>query len=715
MRSPDLRGPGLRLRIAGVGLVLIFAMLAVRAADLAVLDGRGAARGDRQTGTVLRLAPARGTILDRDGAELAVSVSAPSVYALPAQIQEPARSARRLARVLGISSTQLRKRLEKSASFVFLARWVSVAQARKVRALSLPGIGLVAEPRRTYPQGALAGSLLGFANIDGVGTRGIEQREDAQLRGHALRVAVERDARGRLLATGAVDPWRAAGGDVELTLDATLQSALAGALRDTVRATGAKGGLVLALDVASADLLALAEWPRFDPNRFRTTPYAASRSRAFLDALEPGSALKPFVVAAALENRLVSPDQQIDLGGGVLRIPGKTIRDPHPHDFLDLAGILRVSSNVGAAKLGFLLGPERHYAALRAFGFGSATGSGFPDESAGLLRRYQHWRPVDHATISFGQGINVTAIQLAAATLTLANGGVWRAARLVKARRVPGGHWQAAPPARGRRVVRREVADTVLAMLEGVVGPGGTAQRAALRGIQVAGKTGTAQKLDTRRGTYFTDRYCTWFLGVAPADKPEVVIVTMLDEPAGRFHTAGSTAAPLFARAAASTLSKRGFTTEPLMGLPRLARVDQSRASSREVAALRPQPAQLTTRASHATPSGAPGAAPPRTPPAAPPEHVAARVPPTRNSQRSQGIRHSQASPTVARLGDRLLIPDFRGLTPAQVKRVTARVPLEVKLMGHGRAVWQEPAPGTILGNEAAPVRVRFETAAEDG
>jgi len=709
MRAPDLRGPGLRLRVVGVGLLLLFALLAARAADLAVLDGRGAARGARQTGTVLRLAPARGTILDRDGAELAVTIEAPSVYAVPAQIDHPAATARSLARVLHASPAKLRKRLETAAPFVFLQRWVAQAQAERVRALSLPGIGLVTEPRRAYPQGPLAGALLGFANIDGVGTRGIEQLADAQLRGHARRIALERDARGQLLANGVVDPRRAAGGDVTLTLDATLQSALAGALQETVEATGAKGGLIVALDVANADLLALTEWPPFDPNHFRTTPYPASRSRAFLDADEPGSALKPFLVAAALEDRVVSPDEQIDLEGGRLRVPGKTIRDLHPHDFLDVAGILRVSSNVGAAKLGFRLGAERHYAALRAFGFGRSTGSGFPDESAGLLRPFQDWRPLDHATISFGQGLNVTAIQLAAATAALADGGIWRPVRLVKARRDPGGSWRAAPAADGRRVVRREVAQSVLAMLEGVVSPEGTARRAALRGVRVAGKTGTAQKLDARKGRYFRDRYRAWFLGVAPADAPEVVIVTMLDEPAGQAHTAGSTAAPLFAQAAAAALIERGFTTAPEMGLPQLARVDPQRSEVVALAARAPRspaaptPARRKVVAKPPPSSGAPGVAPSRDLPAAPPEHAMAHV--------SRQIH----PPAIATFGDLLLLPDFRGLTPAEVKRVTARVSLEVKLLGRGRAVWQAPAPGTILRTGSAPVQVRFEAAEKDG
>lgn len=683
MRSPDLRRSAVRLRLVGCFLVLAFGVLAVRAAHLTVIDQRGAERGIEQTGTVLNLAPARGTIVDSEGDALAVTVSAPSVYAAPAEVPHRRRTARRLARILGVSAGRLRERLRVKGPFVFLARWISEKQAAAVRALDVPGIGIVEEPRRTYPHGALAGQLLGFANIDGVGVRGIEELEEPVLRGRAERVPLERDARGRLLARGDVDPRRAAGGDVAITVDASLQSAAASLLRKTVRATGARDGLVVALDPRNADLLALAQWPPFDPNQFRTTPFAKTRSRAFLDAAEPGSTMKPFLVAAAFEKRVLRTDQLIDCDEGHFHVPGKTIHDTHPHAFLDPAGILRVSSNIGAAKIGFLVGARDQYQVLRAFGFGAPTGSGFPDESSGLLRSWRSWRPVDHATISFGQGISVTAIQLASAMAALANGGVWRAPRLVKAVRAPGGRWREIPPHPGHQVVRRQVADTVLSMLQGVVGEDGTAPRAALRGLRVAGKTGTAQKLDPATGRYSQDRYRTWFIGAAPVEAPQIAILVMIDEPAGRFHTAGSVAAPLFAQVAAAALAERGIATAPVLGLPRLARVD----------AQQPHPASEVAPAA--------------------PRALAARA--ATRPTRKPPVRDAAASIVVTRLGDRLLLPDFRGLTEAQVKRITAKVPLRVMLVGSGRAVEQEPAPGTIVGTKNTRLRVRFDHRGEEG
>jgi len=677
MRAADLRGVSLRARITGAVLVLGFLALAGRAAHLSVIDRRGVERGRAQTGTVLRLAPARGTILDRSGAELAVTVPAPSVYAVPREVREPARTAAALGRALGLPAGALRKQLERKTPFVFVKRWLSPAQAAAVSKLELPGVGLVEEPRRAYPQGALAGALVGFSNIDGVGARGIEQMEDGWLAGRAQRVAIERDARGRLLAFADYDPRSSAGGDVALTLDAMLQAEAEAALGEVVKATGGRGGLVIVLDPASGDILALAEGPGFDPNRFRAMPYAATRSHAFLDAADPGSTAKPFVVAAGLESGVLRKDEVIDCES--FRVPGKTVRDVHPQKRLDPAGILRVSSNVGASKIAFRVGPERHHAVLRAIGFGRATGSRFPDESAGLLRPWQQWRPVDHATIAFGQGMATTPMQLANAFAVLASGGEWRAPRLVAARREPDGVWEHAPTSEPRRVLRADVARTVLGMLETVVGPEGTGRRAGLRGIRVAGKTGTAQKLEPD-GTYSVHRYQAWFAGAAPADAPRFVIVAMVDEPRGFVHTGGATAAPLFARVAAAALARDGILTEPELPLPEWARADWV-----------PPWKTSATKAAPATKKVAPAVA------AAPPRA-------TRVSARSEPRAKLAAS--EAPRPERVLLPDFSGLTPEQVRRQLSGLGIALQVSGSGRAVAQEPAPGTILSGGS--VRVRF-------
>jgi cell division protein FtsI (penicillin-binding protein 3) len=700
VRAADLRGAGLRARISGVVLLLGFLALSGRAAHLGVIDRRGAERGDAQTGTVLRLAPARGTILDKSGRELAVTVPAPSLYAVPREVADPARAAQALARALGVPVERVRARLARKAPFVFVERWLSPAQAAAVSKLELAGLGLVPEPRRAYPQGALAGQLVGFSNIDGVGARGVEQMEDDWLSGKAQQVAVERDARGRLLAFADYDPSSSAGGDVALTLDAALQAEVEAALVEVVKATGAKGGLVIALDPASGDVIALAERPGFDPNAFRTTPYPATRSRAFLDAGDPGSTAKPFVVAAALERGVLDVRETIDCENGSYRIPGKTLRDTHPHKLLDPSGILRVSSNVGAAKIAFRVGPEHHFALLRAFGFGSTTGSRFPDESSGLLRPWREWRPVDHATIAFGQGMAATPIQLANAFAVLASGGVWRAPRLIAARRETDGRWEHLPASPPRRVLPSEVANSVLGMLETVVGPEGTGRRAGLRGLRVAGKTGTAQKIDPD-GSYSQSRYQAWFVGAVPADRPRLVIAAMVDEPRGFIHTGGATAAPLFAKVAAVALARDGILTEPELPLPEWARADW--VPPWKTSAKKPTPAIAKKAASGVA------AAPPRAVVASarseakPIAQQAGRSPARSEATRGPASREPSE---VTRLGERVLLPDFRGQTPEQVRAQLAGNGITLQASGSGRAVAQDPGPGTIV--RGGSIRVRF-------
>jgi cell division protein FtsI (penicillin-binding protein 3) len=659
MRSPALRISTRRLGIARAVLLASFVALAARAVHL-TFDARSLSRAELQRGAWLRIAAERGQIFDRDDAELAVSVNAPSVYAHPREIRDPNATARKLARTLGLDRSRLTARLRRPSNFVFVARWVKPEAATRVRRQGLRGIDVLEEPRRTYPHGELAAQVLGFANIDGEGVRGIEQQEDAWLRGTPRVYRVERDARGGLLGIAGVQPAAAVGGDVRLTLDAGFQADAEAALGEAVETTGARGGIVLTLHPRTGEILALAERPAFDPNRFREVAYAATRSRAFQDAIEPGSAFKPFLMAGALEEGAVRPDRAIDCEEGSYRVPGKTIHDLHPHGALLPADILRVSSNIGAVKVAQALGPRDYYEALRAFGFGGPTGSAFPFESAGLLRPWRDWRPLDQAAIAFGQGVSVTPVQLASAAAALANGGVLVRPRLVLARRRRGGPWRSTRPERVRRVVSAETAREVVAMLEGAVGPGGTARRAGLRGVRVAGKTGTAQILDPATGTYSSNRYHSWFVGIVPADEPRLVILSELDEPRRGLHHGGVSAAPLFAAVASAQLARLGITTEPVR----------------------------------------------RRRPARPPVAVAAA--PKAPAERP-------VIETLTRDGQRLFLPDLRGLTIAEVKAITADTPLEVEFVGRGRAVDQEPDPGTVLAGARKRIRVHFASDGEEG
>jgi cell division protein FtsI (penicillin-binding protein 3) len=410
------------------------------------------------------------------------------------------------------------------------------------------------------------------------------------------------------------------------------------ALREALDATGARSGIVVSMDPATGDVLALAEAPSFDPNRFRELPYEDTRSRTFLDAIEPGSTLKTFLVAAALENGTLTPEDLIDCENGTFTMPGKTIRDHKPYGALRSAEILRVSSNIGAVKIALSVGPSAHLAMLRRFGFGTSTGSGFPDESAGLLRSERRWRPVEQAALAFGQGLSVTPIQLVAAMATLANRGQWMRPRLVAARRGPRSPWQHTRPERGQRAVAPQTAAIVIEMLETVTGPGGTGRRAALRGVRVAGKTGTAQEFDAELGHYSDERHVAWFIGAVPADAPRLVLAVALDRPRRPTHTGGTAAAPLFASVAAAQLARLGIVTQP-----------------------KDEPA---------------------------------------------------AVPVLTRLADRVLLPDLRGLTVAEVQAITAQAHLAVEISGSGLAVEQDPLPGTVVAERDARIQVRFEPGA---
>jgi cell division protein FtsI (penicillin-binding protein 3) len=574
-----------------------------------------------------------------------------------------------------------------------VSRWVTDAQAQQVEELGLEGIGVLYEPRRVYPNRGLASQVVGFANIDGIGVRGLEQQEDKWLQGTPRRLPVERDARGRLLVNAGEERWRTAGGDIALTIDAALQADAEAALRAAIEATGARGGVVISMDPRNGDVLALTEVPTFDPNYFRELDYRATRSRAFLDAADPGSALKIFLMAAALERGAIAPEDRFDCENGAFRVPGSVIHDSHPHGVLTAAEILQVSSNIGAAKIAFALGRKAHFELLRRFGFGKATGVGFPGESAGVLRPWKQWRPLDHATIAFGQGVAVTPIQLAAAAAALANGGEWLRPRLVMARRAARGPWQPTRVEEKRRVVRPETAAAVLAMMEGVVHPEGTALRAALSGVRVAGKTGTAQKFDPRTATYAEDRFAAWFIGVVPADDPKLVIVAGIDEPRRPLHTGGAAAAPLFARVASAQLARFGVFTEPKSGTPRYTPPSGTPA--------------LVASAADPNAAATPSPVAPRATPTAPVPGVTKKN--ANATEASIEAAASRAEMRLVSIGDRTLLPDFRGLTESEVRQITADTTLDVRMTGHGRAVAQEPPAGTILAGNRALVHIRFE------
>lgn len=534
-----------RLLVLGCAALASFTALALRAAQLQALDGaRLADLARRQAETTLHLGSLRGEIRARNGTLLAVSASVDSVAASPRQMRDRNTTAQALARALQRPAGAIRSRLDRSSSFVWIKRWATPAEAERLRALDLPGVHLHPERRRFYPNEGLAGAYLGFADRDGRGLAGLELVFDRELRGEAEQLPARRDARGKKLVS--VDPTsgRRAGRPVTIALDSSLQHVAERALERAVKRSGARLGTLIALDPQSGEVLVAAEVPRFDPNRFWRADPARFRARGFVDTFEPGSTLKPFTVAIALEHGVVAPDDTFDCGNGVWQVLDRRIHDLSPHGVLGVGDILRLSSNIGAAKIAERLGSARLVEGLARFGFGARTGSGFPGEAAGTLRHLRESQAVERANLAFGQGISVTAVQLASAGAVLANGG-WRVVpRLARG---------TATAPRRERVISERTARVVMEMMQDAVALG-TGRAASLPHHTVAGKTGTAQKVVN--GTYSRERTVASFLGVVPALNPRLVVAVVLDEPE-ESPTGGAVAAPVFREVA-------GFAVEQL-------------------------------------------------------------------------------------------------------------------------------------------------------
>lgn len=549
-----------RIHVCLVLLLLAFGGLLARAVLLQVRDGERLARlAARQATRDIEVAARRGPIYDRSGVPLALSVEVESIYARPRRLQ-PA-DVPRLAATLDMPAVELRARLKTSRPFVWLRRQVSPAMAARVRAMELPGVGFVTEHRRFYPNGPVAGHVVGFAGLDGQGLEGIERAYDAVIRGDVAHRAESRDARGRGLLPEGLDPEAVSpeGNALVLTIDRRLQFAAERALGEAVETAGAAGGIAVVLDPATGEVLVMANVPEFDPNRFAEARPAAWRNRAVTDVFEPGSTIKAFLAAAALEAAVVDAADVFYAERGVYRIGGRTVRDAYPAEWLTLSQILRVSSNIGAIKVAERVGPRRYRRMLAEFGFGRRTGIDLPGEVEGTLGPAGEWPAVTLATASYGYGLAVTPIQLAAAFAAIANDGaavpprVVRGIRLADGRVVPFGDEVRSRKEVVRRVIAPETARRLTSMLEAVVAPGGTGQQAALAGYAVAGKTGTARKVE-ERGGYADGRYVSSFVGFVPADAPRFVIAVFIDEPKGSIY-GGAVAAPAFRAIAEAALT----------------------------------------------------------------------------------------------------------------------------------------------------------------
>jgi cell division protein FtsI (penicillin-binding protein 3) len=538
-----VRLPAWRSRVALFLLFAAFVALAARAFWLQAvstefLQKKGASRYAR----TLDLPAVRGKILDRNGEVMATSLPVKAIWAVPDSVNAPPEKLQRLAQLLDISSQELKKKLESDSNFVYLKRQVEIEAVDQVLALDIPGIHTKPEYKRFYPAGQVAAHVLGFTSVEDKGQEGMELAQQSTLGGITGSRRVIRDNLGRVVDDIALLREPQDGRDLTLSIDSKIQYIAFTHLQQAIEKNKAKAGGIVVLDVKTGEVLALANMPTYNPNSRVGLTGAQLRNRVFTDTYEPGSTLKPFTVALALEKGLVTPNSILDTPNK-LTIGPSTIGDSHPHAAaLSVSQIIQQSSNVGTVRMAQKLEPRQMWDMFSSVGFGQPPRVGFPGAVAGRMRPYKTWRPIEQATMSYGHGISVSLIQVARSYMIFARNGEMIPLSFQKVSQLP------AP----QRVISDKTAHQMRDMMELVVGPGGTAPLAQVRGYRVAGKTGTAHKLENG---HYVNKYVASFVGLAPASDPRIIIAVMIDEPGAGKHFGGLVAAPLFASVAASTLS----------------------------------------------------------------------------------------------------------------------------------------------------------------
>lgn len=632
-----------RMVILALGFGMGFLLLVGRAVDLQIIQREHLlARAQREFMRQVELTPRRGIIFDRNQEELAVSLDTDSIYARPLGITTPQQTGHLLAQALDLPESQVVKRLKEERGFVWVARRINPDRAEAVRSLELTGIGLINEPRRFYPYSNLACHVLGFAGMDAKGLEGVEAQYDSVLRGQVSKVTSLRDALGRTIyLTPAAFATLPEGNQLILTLDKRLQYQVEKLLAAAVAKAHAAGGQAVVMVPQTGEILAMASLPVFNPNVFGRFPKESFRNRVITDAFEPGSTFKMFVAAAALNTKKASPNSQYFCEHGEWGIGGRTIHDTHEYGMLSLSEIIKYSSNIGAAKVGIGVGAEDLYNTIKAFGFGRPSDVDLPGESRGILRPYRSWRPVDLANICFGQGVAVTGLQLVQAVAAVANGGVLMRPYVVKAVVDQSGHLvkENQPQVVGRVMGERE-AQQLTSMLLEVTQPGGTGTQARVDPFPVAGKTGTAQKLDPSGG-YSQSDYMAIFTGFLPADNPKAAVLLVVDTPRGQ-HYGGVVSGPAWSQIARAAMETLG--AQPPSQAAQMVRAAMPAAAAKtSVARHRPRPVD--------------------------------------------------PAPALAQ-GK---MPDLRGLTMREVLRLAREQRLLISVSGWGRVVSQSPAPGISL------------------
>ncbi len=654
MNEPFKKRRG-RIGALTVVLAALFVLVALRLAALVIFDGprlTSLARTEH-TGEVALAAP-RGPLADRNGEPLALSAETRSFYARPAQLLAAATPAQQasLAAALAITPSELEAKLHRPAPFVWLRRHLPVAQAQAAEALGLDGVGALSEYKRFYPESTLAAPVVGLAGMDGQGLSGLELQYDRLIRGEPVVLRFYHDALGHPIFDSPLAlKTPEAGARLALTLDARIQALAENALTAEVRKSGARRGAAVVLDPFSGQVLALA-------NIAAAGASVGERlhDSAVQDAFEPGSTMKGLLASIALQDGVITPSQRIYCEKGAYVVARRVIHDDSPHEWLDLGGIIEVSSNIGASKIALKLGAERFYDGLRAFGLGARTGIDLPGEAAGILRKPASWREIDLANHGFGQGVGVTPIQLAVAYAAIANGGYLVRPYVVKAAYdAEGRPLLTHTPEALHRVISPGIAHTMNRLLQGVVnGPDGTGQLARVSDFVVAGKTGTAQMVNPTTGGYYQSRLVASFVGFLPADDPRLVILVVLYDVA-HGHFGGLTAAPVFSEIASGALSDLNVVSStPHYDSASLLPVAQTENNDfRDDSIGRAQP--YNGRA---------------------------------------GLELDGDDSTAAALIAEDRIPDFRGLSLRRAFALAARRHLDLEVEGDGYVVAQRPAPG---------------------
>ncbi len=644
MRDRKEKWARIRIRLIGGVFAFFFAITVARAFYLQIIEKEQLVRlAERQYQKIVPLTPVRGVIYDRNNAPLAVSIEMDSCYAEPRSIDNVRDVAARLAPFLGMSRETLGRKLNGSRNFAWLQRRMPPDLVQKIKELDLDGIGFVKETKRFYPNGEVAGHVIGFTGLDPDGLEGVELKYNSTILGSTGYLVTERDALGRDVAQkGTVVTKASKGQNVTLSLDKNIQYITEKELAKAVTDSGAKGGMALVVEPQSGRVLAMANYPSFNPNAYSRYSPSFLRNKTIVDSFEPGSTFKVFLIAAALEEKVVTPNDAFNCENGSYSIGGRTIHDTHKYGRLTVADILKYSSNIGAAKIGGRLGQERLYNHLKDFGFGARSGIDLPGEAYGYLRNGSQWFGVDLATISFGQGVSATALQLVMAVSAVANGGILMKPYVVeKISDENGVEMEQISPQERRRVISPETAKVMARMMEGVATEGGTGMNAAVEGYRVAGKTGTAQKVDPVTRGYSVDKRTASFVGFIPADNPKLVILVVVDEPKTSPY-GGVVAAPAFSAIAQQSLC--------YLKVP-------------------PDPA-LKTR--HET------------------IEVKSQVPADETTAAAEGTINDGVEGTV--------MPDFRRMSMRQVMQTMEKRGLNVKLLGSGRAMEQNPPPGQRIG-----------------